>query len=115
MKAALLACGGGVLAACSGAAMDWRAQSIDKAETKMRAEVGDAAATFSEVQVTGDRQTGQICGKVKSANAEPARFVVYIDGTAGPFMEGGRGKTFLTPNQFDFSWRADCLNEGYKP
>jgi hypothetical protein len=106
----LLACGEG-----AGVGQDWRAQWIDKAEAQMRKEVGDASATFSDVQATGDQRTGQICGKVTSTNARPARFILYIDGTAGPFIEDGRGKTFMTPNQFDFSWRADCLNEGYKP
>ena len=47
---------------------------------------------LGNVQVTGDEHTGQICGKVISTNARPAHFVVYIDGTAGPFIEGVVGR-----------------------
>jgi len=80
----------------------------------MRAEVNDPSAQFSNIQVTGDQTTGQICGQVKAAGAWRARFIVYIDGTAGPFVESSRGMHAVSQQRFDFAWQNDCLKEGYK-
>jgi hypothetical protein len=101
------------LAACN--ERDWRAQETGKAEDKIRIEVDDPSAAFSNVQVTGDETTGQICGQVTAKGAMTARFIVYIDGTAGPYLAAGLGRNPLPHDQFEFAWRNDCLGEGYKP
>jgi hypothetical protein len=48
---------------------------------------------------------------VEAASLDDAKAATAND----PYIEDGRGRTFMTPNQFDFSWRADCLNGGNKP
>jgi hypothetical protein len=106
------------LAACH--AQDWRAQAIAAAEDKIRIEVKDPNAEFSNVQLTGDQATGQSCGKVKVTNGRalfpsPKRFIVYIDNTAGPYIEGGLGSHPITDDDFSFQWHADCVAEGYHP
>lgn len=111
----IFACVG--LAACNG--QDWRTQAAASAEDKVRAEVNDSAARFSRVQVTGNSTTGQTCGyvTVKAGYAgldNTARFIVYIDGTAGPFVESSRGMHAVSQQRFDFAWQNDCLKEGYK-
>lgn len=106
-----LFCGLLVLAACQ--APDWRAQQIARAEAKIRSEVGDSSAQFSKVQLTGDQNTGQTCGVVKDAHNAPARFIVYIDGTSGPYIEGGGGAQYLNQDSFDSAWQNDCVAEGY--
>ena len=105
------------LAACG---QDWRAREMAAAEDKIRVEVDDPGAVFSQVQITGDSQTGQTCGTVKAMHgpdaAGPAvRFVVYIDGTSGPWVEKGQGRQFLSQDRFDDAWRADCVGEGWRP
>lgn len=105
------------LAACG---QDWRARETAAAEDKIRAEVDDPGAVFSQVQITGDSQTGQTCGYVKAmhgpdAAGPAARFVVYIDGTSGPWVEKGQGRQFLSQDRFDADWRADCVGEGWRP
>jgi hypothetical protein len=112
----LAICAALALAAC--AQGDWRAQTIAGAEAQMRTEVSDPAAKFWRVQVTGDDKTGQTCGYVtKNSGPESSggtqRFIVYIDQTAGPFVEGSLGKTSMAPGAFDRAWQADCVNEGY--
>lgn len=96
---------------------DWRAQAIADAEEKVRAEVNDPSAQFSKLQVTGDNATGQTCGVVmaKTSNGlvQFARFIVYIDGTAGPYVEKGIGMHPISSDKFDFAWQNDCIKEGY--
>lgn len=106
------------LVACNG--QDWRAQAITNAEEKVQIEVNYPAAEFSRVQVTGNGTTGQTCGyvTVKTGYAQlkrTARFIVYIDGTAGPFVEADLGAHPVSQQRFDFAWQYDCLKEGYKP
>jgi hypothetical protein len=108
---AVLAC-----AACH--TSDWRRGAIENAERTVRIEAGDPQATFSDVQVTGDQSTGQVCGYVTAHNdtmlsGGPARFIFYIDGAGGnnPWVEGNPGR-HKAPN-FDFNWSADCVHEGY--
>jgi len=110
----VLGCGS-LVAACQPAAapVDWRAQQTAGAEAKIRADVGDPQALFTKVQVTGDDKTGQICGEVQPAHNEARRFVVYIDGTAGPWVEQGAGHVPVSQDRFEEAWRNDCLNEGY--
>jgi hypothetical protein len=113
-RAAILLLG---LAACH--AQDWRAREISAAEQKIRDAVRDPAAAFTNVQLTGDEATGQSCGKVRITNgsatyASPMRFIVYIDGTAGPFTEGGLGGQPVSEDDFNAHWQADCVNEGYR-
>jgi hypothetical protein len=101
--------------ACS--QQDWRAQAIADAEQKVRDDVGDQSAQFSRVQVTGDSSTGQTCGFVTAkpggnASAQTTRFIVYIDNTAGPYVESNIG-THPVAN-FENAWQGDCLSEGYK-
>ncbi|HET8612067.1 MAG TPA: hypothetical protein VFL92_04805 [Sphingomonas sp.] len=105
-----------LLSGCHGG--DWRAQAIAHAEAQMRVEVNDPNASFSRVQFTGDATTGQTCGFVKGrAGAEApektGRFIVYIDETAGPFVEAGMGTQFMSQQAFESAWRADCVREGY--
>jgi hypothetical protein len=113
----LMVCGFLGLISCN--EEDWRMQAIALAEDKMHAEVNDSAAQFSRVQVTGDNATGQTCGFVKAkagatGREKRGRFIVYIDGTAGPYVEAGMGSLFLSQEDFNFAWQNDCLNEGYK-
>lgn len=105
------------LVACN--QQDWQTRAVSRAEAQMRVEVDDASATFSGVQVTGNSRTGQTCGFVSAKVAGTAperttRFIVYIDGTAGPFVEANMGSHSITQERFDFAWQHDCLGEGYK-
>jgi hypothetical protein len=87
------------------------------AEDQIRAEVNDPTAQFSQVQVTGNDATGQTCGYLDAKvgdRQKRGRFIVYIDGTAGPFVESGMGSLIMSPGDFDFAWQNDCVNEGYK-
>ncbi|MGC1302544.1 MAG: hypothetical protein WA840_09225 [Caulobacteraceae bacterium] len=104
------------LAACGGP--DWRTQVIAQAEGKMRSEVDDPSAAFSRVQVTGDDKTGQTCGFVTAKvglyqTPKTGRFIVYIDQTAGPFVEAKMGHEVMDQDAFDGAWQADCVKEGY--
>lgn len=91
---------------------DWRQAGIREAEQRMRGELGDPGAKFSEEQLTGDNRTGQTCGRVITSQGAAERFIVYID-TPGPYIEGGLGHAALTQEQFDQAWENDCLHEGY--
>ncbi len=96
---------------------DWRASALADAEQKVRDDLSDPSAQFSRVQVTGDSSTGQTCGFVTAkpggtASAQTTRFIVYIDNTAGPYIESNAG-THPVAN-FENAWQGDCLNEGYK-
>lgn len=92
---------------------------MSNAEEKMRAELKAPTARFSGVQVTGNSTTGQTCGYVTvktgyAALDKTARFIVYIDGTAGPFVESNMGTHSVSQQRFDFAWQYDCLKEGYQ-
>lgn len=105
------------LAACTPA--DWRPSAIAGAQAKIRQDLADPVARFSRIQVTGDAVTGQTCGYVTAKAGQDAgdltgRFIVYIDATAGPYVEGGRGKADLSQEDFDRAWQADCVAEGYR-
>jgi hypothetical protein len=105
------------LVACH--AQDWRAQQIAAAEDKIRGELNDPGTQFSNVQLIGDQSTGQSCGKVKmskgaSSFATTMRFIVYIDNTAGPYIEGGVGRQPISDDDFKSAWHADCVAEGYR-
>lgn len=106
---------GGLLVLASCGPQDWRAEQTRAAEDKIRADVGSPGAKFVQVQVTGDNRTGQICGLVELANGQRERFVVYIDGTAGPYVENGAGREYVSAETFEAAWTNDCLNEGYQP
>ena len=95
-----------------GALGDWRQAGIREAEQRMRTELGDPGAKFSEEQLTGDQRTGQTCGRVITSAGASTRFIVYID-TPEPYIEGGLGRKALSQEQFDQDWEADCLREGY--
>lgn len=114
--ALLLTCCG--LAACGQQNRDWRAAAIADAEDQIRAAVHDPHAKFSDVQVTGNARTGQTCGfvsvRLATGGDGSGRFIVYIDGTAGPFIENNLGGGAMSHEQFEFSWGADCIKEGYK-
>lgn len=110
-----LLCGLIGIAACT--PKDWRAAAIANAEDAMRTQVNDPAAEFTHVQLTGDSSSGQTCGFVTAKVGtlkKGARFIVYIDGSAGPFVEGGMGRAVMSKDDFDWAWQNDCLNEGYK-
>ena len=115
---------GPVLAICLCASLagckprDWRADAIADAERQIREEVADPDAAFSRVQLTGDSASGQICGVVEAKPAaggdrKTGRFIVYVDKTAGPFVESAMGRQPLSREDFDLAWENDCLNEGY--
>ena len=70
------------------------------------------------VQFTGDSKTGQTCGFVSARFGRDgldhlARFIVYIDNTAGPFVDGGLGRQVLSMQDFERAWQGDCVKEGY--
>jgi len=94
---------------------EWRGRATAAAEQNIDAMLADPAATFSRVQVTGDGQTGQTCGYVSTASRPTARFIAYIDGSAGPYLEGGLGKPAMDEQDFEAAWQADCVREGYRP
>jgi hypothetical protein len=108
-------CGSLAVAACgpAGQSGDWRVQQTAAAEDKIRADVGDPDAQFTKVQVTGDDKTGQICGVVQPAHNASKRFIVYIDATAGPYVEAGGGHVAIAQDAFDSAWQNDCVAEGY--
>jgi len=114
MKQRLIA--GSLIAVCLGLAGcapgDWRAEATAQAEAKVRAEISDPSAQFSRVQVTGDDRTGQTCGFVAAAG-QAVRFIVYIDGTAGPYVEAGAGQHPIAQDDFNRAWQSDCVSEGY--
>jgi|SRR5215471_8155506 len=91
---------------------DWRQAGIREAEQRMRAELADQGAKFSDEQLTGDQRTGQTCGRVITSAGASERFIVYID-TPEPYIEGGLGRKALSQEQFDGAWESDCLHEGY--
>lgn len=106
------------LIACSRG--NWKARVIANAEEQIRADVHDRSARFLGVQVTGDSSTGQTCGAVKAKLPDGGldrsrRFIVYIDETAGPYIESEKGPHALSQEDFDRAWQYDCLNEGYRP
>jgi len=112
--------GAGLLAlvAC-GKSVDWQPKAIADAENQIRVRLGDPAARFGRVQVTGNQATGQTCGFVTanppaSASGGTGRFIVYIDKAAGPFIEQSVGISTIAQAQFEFQWQNDCVNEGYK-
>ena len=111
----LLSCA--ALFAC-GRSGDWRAGAIADSENQIRSDVGDTAAKFSDVQVTGNDSTGQTCGfvsaRLSTGGDQSGRFIVYIDGTAGPYVENNMGSHAMSHEQFEFAWENDCLREGYK-
>ena len=114
-KASNLLLLGALLSACTGSG-DWRGDAIAAAEAKMCDLINDPAATFSHVDLTGDSATGQTCGVIivkVGIYTKEARFIVYIDNTAGPFVEPGLGQT-MSQADFDWAWQNDCVNEGYK-
>jgi len=105
-----------LLSACSGSSGDWRADAIASAEAKMRGLINSPEVTFSHVDLTGNSATGQTCGVIISKVGiftKEARFIVYIDNTAGPFVEPGLGSS-MSQADFDWAWKNDCVNEGYK-
>jgi hypothetical protein len=109
---------GVAMALASCAAGDWRSQAIAQAEDQIRSDADDPAVVFSRVQVTGDDKTGQTCGYVTKkvapdGNTITERFIVYIDQTAGPYVEGSLGKHPMPQGDFESAWRNDCVNEGY--
>jgi hypothetical protein len=111
----LASCGGG---GGGGGGGDWRSQTIERAETQMRAAVTDPTAQFWRVQVTGDDQSGQTCGFITKKNSTDGpggteRFIVYIDQSAGPYIEGALGKQTMSEEAFSRAWENDCITEGY--
>jgi len=112
----ILALGCAGLSACG--QRNWRAAAIADAENQIRTNVNDPSAEFYGVQVTGNDRTGQTCGyvsaKLRTGGQESGRFIVYIDGTAGPYIENGMGTHPMTHEQIEFAWQNDCIKEGYK-
>jgi hypothetical protein len=110
----LLLCGS-VLALCACDEPDWRPKAIAAAEDQMRSRLGDPAARFARVQLTGDRSSGQTCGFVTaqpaaSAGGGTGRFIVYIDNPTRPFIEYSVGIATISEAQFEFQWEHDCVD-----
>lgn len=104
-----------LLSACTGSGGDWRADAIAAAKAKMLNLINDPAATFTHVEFTGDNSSGQTCGVIVTKRGiftKQARFIVYIDG-AGPNVEPGLGSS-MSQADFDWAWKSECVNEGYK-
>lgn len=100
-----------VLSACSKA--DWKSEAIADAEDQIRTQLDTPSTQFSRVQLTGNSSTGQTCGFVTSKAAPDSpeattRFIVYIDGTAGPYIESK-----MDAQAFETAWQNDCRREGY--
>jgi hypothetical protein len=90
----------------------WRQAGIKAAEQRMRAELSDPGAKFSEEELTGDQTSGQTCGRVQTSSGASERFIVYID-TPEPYIDGGLGHKVLSQEDFEGYWTNDCLKEGY--
>ena len=106
---ALASCGGG----------DWQAGAVEAGEQSIRQDVNDPSVRFFKVQAVGNSSTGQICGEVLGKDVStgfggPVRFVGYIDGTAGPWIEGQHGHNQIPDARFEFAWANDCVAEGWK-
>lgn len=107
------------LTACGSAGTpDWRTAAFENAHRAIREEAGDPNAAFSAEQITGDEFSGQVCGRVTAHNdsllsGTPARFVWFIDGNGGPWVEGGHGPHAISSDYFDRVWDASCKGEGY--
>lgn len=107
-----------LLAACGNVPEDWRIKAVENGKQAIISELGNTGLRFSEVQVVGDDKTGQICGKVSGPGISTntgaaARFVVYIDGTAGPWIESDLNRAGITVERFYFAWDNDCVKEGW--
>lgn len=120
MPARIVLLGLGLLALVGcGQKADWKPKVISDAEAQIRARLADPAAQFAQVQVTGNSNTGQTCGLVTakppaSADGGTGRFIVYIDKSAGPFIEQSVGIATISQEQFEFQWEHDCVDEGYR-
>lgn len=90
----------------------WREDSMLAAEQRMRAELGDPGAKITEEQLTGDRTSGQTCGRVETSSGMSERFIVYIDARE-PLFDGGLGQEVRSRADFEDVWRFDCLRQGY--
>lgn len=106
----MIACCCIMLVACSKS--DWRADAIADAEGQIGTQLDAPSAHFTRVQLTGNSSTGQTCGfvtaKSVSAPEKTTRFIVYIDGTAGPYIEFR-----MDAQAFETAWQNDCRREGY--
>src|SRR4051812_38685719 len=101
IQPALLSAGLLALVACDKDQPDWRPQAIADAEAQVRSRLGDPAAQFTKVQMTGDRTTGQTCGTVTakpaaSVGGGTGRFIVYIDNAAHPYIEYSVGIAIIS-------------------
>ena len=90
----------------------WRQSGIVVAEQRMRAELGDPGAKFTEEQLTGDKDTGQTCGRVETSSGTSERFIVYVDDRE-PLIDGGLNRKVLSQADFEDAWRDACLRQGY--
>ena len=90
----------------------WRQGGIVAAEQRLRAEVADPGAKFTEEQLTGDQTNGQTCGRVETSSGTSERFIVYIDGRE-PLIDGGLSRKVLSQAEFEEAWQSDCLRQGY--
>ena len=90
----------------------WRQGGILAAEQRMRAELGDPHAKFTEEQLTGDKTNGQTCGRVETSSGTSERFIVYIDDRE-PLIDGGLSRRELSQADFEDAWSRDCLRQGY--
>lgn len=111
-----LCCMAALLASCG--KPDWRVQAEEEGKQAIRTTLNAGNLRFFDVRVVGDARTGQICGKVQARGLAarsglPARFVVYIDGSAGPWIENQYGRHKISDERFDRAWQNDCVNEGW--
>lgn len=90
----------------------WREEDIQTAQQVMRAEFDDPRVRFTEGQLTGDRTSGQTCGRLETSAGVSERFIVYVDARA-PLVDGGLGRQARSQSGFEDAWRDDCLRQGY--
>ena len=99
--------------------VDWRAAATQAATDAIGSDLGNIDPKYFDVRFVGDDKSGQTCGKVMGKGVSvmglPARFIVYIDKTAGPYVEGQRGLHTVDDERFDYLWQMDCVNEGWYP
>jgi len=90
----------------------WRQSGIVAAEQRLRGELGDPGAKFTEEQLTGDKISGQTCGRVETSSGTSERFIVYIDDRE-PLVDGGLNRKTLSQADFEDAWQRDCVRQGY--
>lgn len=112
-----LLCTAAMLTSCD--KPDWRVKAVENGKQAIRASLDTSNLRFFDVQAVGDERSGQICGKLladglAARSGLPARFIVYLDGSTGPWIENQYGRHKVSDERFDLAWQNDCVNEGWR-